>query len=455
MEGDASMHGETTLLDELGIAHAVLRLVRDGAGEVRRASLLACSRAFSDQTSLTTHTGDRFLREAFGVGARTALAQFVDAARGATHVLSHYYTSSNRWFACYCRPSGDDCLTVVLIDVTGYRSDSALGLQREQAYRSFIEHLPMIAILRVTAPQPVSLFSAGSFREITGYGPEKGSSPESWLEIVHPDDRENVRREALMLVSEPQHESEMEYRIVRRDGNVRWVRSYERQFTSDDGTMQIVQGLILDVTDRKRKEEELREANDRIQEQNQLLGRLARTDALTGLLNRRAMQEQLERELRLLSRGRAGFSILLVDLDDFKGVNDRYGHRAGDRVLIHLAETLERHLRGSDVRSRWGGEEFMVLFTETSGEAALNVADKLRIWFAEHPTEVDGQTLPVTFTGGLVEATAKDTVDALFARADAALYQGKNAGRNRIVGILTTGATIEAPDPARGRRRPV
>lgn len=439
----ASAQSDAGLLDRLGIAHGVLRVVRDEAGVARRVALLDCNESFVEQTSLTVDVGDRFLREAFGVGARTALAQLAEAAQGNTSVLSHYYTSSSRWFACYCRPSCADQLTVVLIDVTGYRSDSTLGLQREQAYRSFIEHLPMIAILRVTAPQPVSLFSAGSFREMTGYGPEQGSSPEAWLEIVHPDDRGTVRDAAERLVSQPLYDSETDYRIVRRDGETRWVRSYDRHFTSDDGTMQIVQGLIVDITERKRQEEELQEANDRIQEQNQLLERLARTDALTGLLNRRAMQEQLERELRLLSRGRGRFSVLLIDLDDFKGVNDRHGHRAGDRVLVHLAETLESQLRASDVCARWGGEEFMVLFTGTSGDAALNVSTKLRLWFAEHPAEVDHQSLPVTFTGGLVEAMDGDTVDALFARADAALYQGKNAGRDRIVGIMSSGSTVE------------
>ncbi|MFW6288682.1 MAG: GGDEF domain-containing protein, partial [Spirochaetota bacterium] len=165
--------------------------------------------------------------------------------------------------------------------------------------------------------------------------------------------------------------------------------------------------------------------------------RLARTDVLTGLLNRRAMQEQLERELRLLSRGRGAFSVLLIDLDDFKSVNDVHGHRAGDRVLMHLSETLGEHLRASDVRARWGGEEFMVLFSGTGIDAAKRVAAKLLSWFREHPTLIDGAPLPVTFTGGLVEAVEDDTVDTLFARADKALYQGKNSGRNRIVELTS------------------
>lgn len=429
------------LLDELGIAHVTVRLIRDETGEVRRARIEQCNRAYTHQTALSAGVGEGFLREAFGVAAPAALEQLVDAHRAEGLTFAQYYRSSSRWFSCYTRTIDDTLLELVLVDVTAHRSDSAFMQAREQAYRSFIEHLPMIAILRIVAPTPVSLFTAGSFREITGYGPEQGSTPEAWLTIVHPDDRERVAAHLERLYAESNHDSENEYRIVRRDGRMRWVRSYDRHFTADDGSMSIVQSLIVDVTDRKLQEEALQEANDRIQEQNRMLSRLARTDALTGLLNRRAMQEQLERELRLMSRGRGAFSVLLIDLDDFKGVNDRFGHRAGDRVLVHLAETLGQHLRASDLQARWGGEEFLVLFTGTPGQAAIHVADKLRAWFADHPATVDGIEVPVTFTGGLVDTAADDTVDTLFARADAALYQGKQTGRNRVVGILTSGET--------------
>ncbi len=437
------MGDDTELLDGLGIAQAVIRLERSRSGAPADATLVSCNRSFVEQTSVSRTIGTRFLQEAFGADSRQALAQFAEVATERPASFPAYYRSSSRWFSCFCRLTGDDLLALVLIDVTSFKSEPGFVQMREQAYRSFIEQLPMIAILRVISPQPILLFSAGAFRDITGYGPEQGGSIDAWLEIVHPEDVEMVREATIRLVSEPECNLELEYRIVRRDGRTRWVRSYDRHYTMDEGAVQIVQVLVVDITDRKQQEEALREANARIGEQNKLLARLARTDALTGMLNRRAMQEQLEREILLMSRGGGSFSILLIDLDDFKGVNDRYGHRAGDQVLIHLSRTLSGHLRVSDVQARWGGEEFMVLFSGTGGEAALNVANKLRILFADNPAIVDGQKLTVTFTGGLVEATEQDTVDTLFVRADTALYQGKNAGRNRIVGILSSGATVE------------
>lgn len=432
-------------LNELGIGHAKIRLERDAAGAVVGARLEQCNDAFVAQTGVTVDVGDRYLEVAFGHGAADALRAIARVSDGGAAVFPQHYATSDRWFSCHGRVVCQDLVEIALLDVTDYRAESEMLMLRERAYRSFIEHLQMIAFLRVVSPEPKMLFTAGSFREITGYGPEQGISSEAWLEVVHPDDRDRVRAEADRLDSHPDYDEELEYRIVRRDGQVKWVRSYDRQFTSDDGTTQLVQGLIIDVTEQKRQEEALREANDRIQEQNRLLARLARTDALTGLLNRRAMQEQLERELRLFSRGRSAFSILLIDLDEFKEVNDRHGHRAGDRVLMHLAEALSDQLRASDVQSRWGGEEFMVLLTETDGEAALKVSRKLLDWFASHPTVIDGTQLRVTFTGGVTEAREGDTVDTVFSRADKALYQGKNGGRNRIVGLFADGEVAEAP----------
>ena len=437
------MDGISECLDGLGIAHAMIRLVRTRSGRVRGATLVSCNHAFVSQTSLAETVGAGYLESAFGPAAPQALAQLADVSPDAPSVFSTYYRSSARWFSSFCRLTADDLITIVLIDITSSRSDSGFVQMRERAYRSFIEQLPMIAILRVISPEPVLLFSAGAFREITGYGPDQGASIDAWLEIVHEDDVEMVRTSIARLVSDPECSLELEYRVVRRDRRIRWVRSYDRHYTTDDGSVQIVQMLILDITDRKQQEEKLREANERIGEQNRLLAQLARTDALTGMLNRRAMQEHLEREILLMSRGGACFSVLLIDLDDFKGVNDRYGHRAGDQVLIHLSTVLSRHLRVSDVQARWGGEEFMVLFSGTACEAALNVANKLRLRFAEHPAIIDGREISVTFTGGVVEAVEHDTVDTLFARADTALYQGKNAGRNRVVGMLPAGGTVE------------
>ncbi len=425
------MHATGAFLDQFEVSFARVEpeIVE---GECCGLKLVDCNKTFTAHSGVDPSIGADYAVRVFGADVPAALSLHESIVRDGGGVVPLRFERAARSFVAHCRVD-DGVIEIILVDVTSYQTEGEFTRLREQAYRSFIEHLPMIAFLRVISPQPVSLFTAGSFREITGYGPERGSSSEVWMELVHADDHERVIAAAERLYSGGNREQELEYRIVRADGEIRWVRSYDRQFTSDDGKLQLVQGLILDITDERIHQEELQRANDHIQEQNRMLARLARTDPLTGLLNRRAMQEQLQREIRMIGRGRRVFSILLLDLDHFKAVNDKYGHRAGDRVLLNLASVLSEQVRGSDIQSRWGGEEFMVLFSGTGIADARRVSEKLLDWFSSHSTVLDDDEIFVTFTGGLVEARDGDTVDTLFARADRALYQGKADGRNRIV----------------------
>jgi diguanylate cyclase (GGDEF)-like protein len=138
--------------------------------------------------------------------------------------------------------------------------------------------------------------------------------------------------------------------------------------------------------------------------------------------------------IRLENLARYGweFGLLVVDIDLFKAVNDRYGHAFGDAVLIGVAHTLEGAVRAGDVVARWGGEEFAVL-VEASDSAGLNeTAERVRILVAQSEVRHDGLTLPVQVSVGGSLASPTDTPESLFGRADAALYTAKNQGRNRI-----------------------
>lgn len=157
----------------------------------------------------------------------------------------------------------------------------------------------------------------------------------------------------------------------------------------------------------------------------------ALTDALTGLPNRRLLDTALEGRLENLSRYGWQFGLLIVDIDHFKAVNDEYGHAFGDSVLVTVAETLRGAVRAGDVLARWGGEEFAVL-VESSDERGLEeAAERLRVLVARSETRAGGTTTTVFVSVGGALATTEDSADTLFARADKALYQAKNDGRNR------------------------
>ncbi len=157
----------------------------------------------------------------------------------------------------------------------------------------------------------------------------------------------------------------------------------------------------------------------------------ARTDPLTGLANRRALDEELERRIAQWQRRGTVLSLLLVDVDHFKRFNDRHGHQAGDEMLCLVAQTLRDTLREMDVVTRYGGEEFAAVLPETNLTEATRAAERVRQAVANTVVACDGEELHNTVSVGIAQATETDDAVSLIGRADDALYAAKEAGRNR------------------------
>jgi len=160
--------------------------------------------------------------------------------------------------------------------------------------------------------------------------------------------------------------------------------------------------------------------------------RLATHDDLTGLVNRRHMQELLENERMRLERSEQDWCVALIDLDHFKSVNDAHGHAIGDEVLRALGRHAHAMIRRTDVLARWGGEEFVLLLPNTPIAMAANSLERLREHLRAHPLVVQGMELPVSFSAGLTEHQRGETVAQTLERADKLCYQAKTLGRNRI-----------------------
>ena len=163
------------------------------------------------------------------------------------------------------------------------------------------------------------------------------------------------------------------------------------------------------------------------------LAHLANTDELTQLANRRRLTEAIEHELMRFTRYGHPFSIIAFDIDHFKAVNDRFGHRGGDECLVALAARITRILRQVDTLGRWGGEEFIVILPETRFEETIKKADSLCSHVAATP--IVGEHA-VTISCGVTSAMRGDTTETLVRRADVALYAAKRNGRNRAEGVL-------------------
>lgn len=162
------------------------------------------------------------------------------------------------------------------------------------------------------------------------------------------------------------------------------------------------------------------------------LEEMATTDKLTGLANRQACELFAEQAVKLARRNQEPLSAILIDIDHFKQVNDRYGHLAGDAVIKHLAETIQGCLRESDFLCRWGGEEYLLLMKGCDLNRAQIIAEHIRTTVKETPIDHAGQSIPITVSLGVAEHRDEESNTLMFGRADQALYRAKESGRDRV-----------------------
>lgn len=204
---------------------------------------------------------------------------------------------------------------------------------------------------------------------------------------------------------------------MRKNGELIWLTWSNRPILNDKGELAEILSVGHDISQRKELEAELR--------------RLATTDPLTGIANRRRFLDKAPREVTRSQRYGRNLSVLMLDVDHFKSINDRYGHAVGDQVLCRLVEVCTEELREHDVIGRLGGEEFAILLPETELETARAVAERLRQNIER--TTVDGQSFHFTVSFGVAQVKgSEETAEEVIRRADEALYRAKQKGRNRV-----------------------
>ena len=250
---------------------------------------------------------------------------------------------------------------------------------------------------------------------------EMQQTTKQWTDFVHPDDREFAWTSINNVLEGRTTSHKLEYRMLHKDGSIRWILDQAKVMERDEhGRAVRMCGTHTDVTDRKALEEELI--------------RQAHIDYLTGVNNRRYFMERAEQELRRANRSGSQLSIFMLDIDHFKRINDRYGHKVGDLVLKMLAEVCQSALRDIDILARMGGEEFAVLLPETESSLAIEVARRLQDFINKASLPLEGNiTIKIQVSIGVASMTSPhDNMDILLHRADTALYEAKNTGRNRI-----------------------
>lgn len=304
---------------------------------------------------------------------------------------------------------------------------------KESLVRRILDNIPMAVAFTTCEAEYKALYLNEQFVRLFGYNRDELPTLDRWFTLAYPDEqyRANRHRDWQSVLA-----------ATRRQPG--WLDQSEVAVTCKQGrVLDVLFGAVLvddllviscvDITELKRREQELAQSRDTIIAVNRELEHLATTDALTGTSNRRHFNEILSLQIAQARRHGVPLSLLLLDVDHFKSINDNHGHQRGDQVLIEFGERLQRNLRTGDRLARWGGEEFVVLLPYCDASAALKRAEALRALIAAEPFTGVGR---LTTSIGVAELEPEETVEQWFKRVDEALYEAKSAGRNavRLVG---------------------
>ena len=259
-----------------------------------------------------------------------------------------------------------------------------------------------------------------SVEKLLGYTPlEFMEAKITYAECIHPDDLPHVIEEVNEAIEKRLYFFTHDpYRVITKDGKTKWIHDNTVIVRDEEGEVINFVGYLNDIT--------------AIKEQELKLQTLSITDSLTQINNRLYIDKVLQKQHYRLLRNDERCSLILLDIDHFKEINDKYGHLVGDKVLKELTKLIRTHLRESDVFGRWGGEEFMIIAPHTSKEEAKIMAEKLRKLIESHTFE-DVGSLTVSF--GVTECQKEHSLHTAIQTADKALYISKEQGRNKVTAL--------------------
>jgi diguanylate cyclase (GGDEF)-like protein/PAS domain S-box-containing protein len=299
-------------------------------------------------------------------------------------------------------------------------------------YRTLVEQLPLVVYVDALDAMSSNIFTSAQVEPLLGYTVSEWLSETNlFARTLHPDDRDRVLA-AHASTHETKEPLSVEYRLIAKDGHVVWIRDEGVVVFDEAGRPLYLQGYLLDITSEREAQEQLRQ--------------MALYDTLTGLANRAFFHEQLKQMVSIRKAPVQQTAVLFLDLNEFKNVNDRWGHDVGDKVLATLGTRLNAELRTGDVAARLGGDEFAVVIPliEEPSEA-VRVTERL-LEAISAPIELDHAQLTVTASIGI---SVGDDVQTLLQQADAAMYRAK---AQQELGYAFFESALDAAAVQRSRR---
>jgi diguanylate cyclase (GGDEF)-like protein/PAS domain S-box-containing protein len=287
----------------------------------------------------------------------------------------------------------------------------------EARYRSLVENLPAVVYTAEFGQAGEWSYVSPQVADLLGFTPEEWlADPQLWFNQIDSSDRHAAleKEEACRTSGEP---LESEYRMRTRTGQTVWIRDEATVVRDDDGRALFLQGVLVDITRRKTLESQLQHQSFH--------------DALTGLANRALFLDRVDHAIARHGRSRRPISVLVLDVDDFKIVNESLGHAAGDALLVEIASRLRNCLRPGDTIARMGGDEFAVLLEDILATDATVVAERVMIAL-DQPLTLLGRRVGARASIGIADSIEGDSAVELLRKADAAMYGAKASGKHRV-----------------------
>lgn len=311
-------------------------------------------------------------------------------------------------------------------------------LRKDWSVLDFLDAASLDGLWYWNVEKPDEEWLSPKFWRVLGYDPAtKKHRSSEWQGLIFPEDRKLALANFKAHCENPDHPYDQLVRYRHANGSTVWVRCRGLAIRNAEGKAIRMLGAHNEVTSLKRAEAELREQARALRKANAELARLATRDGLTDLYNRRAFDDHLEWSLADVIRTGEPLSMVLLDLDDFKQINDTLGHPEGDAVLEAVAAELQASVRGNDFPARYGGEEFSVIFPRTDREASLVVAEKFRAGIGRERPGRPRVTASIGISTLTVDTNAegnavKPLAERMLVEADRALFTAKRSGGNRV-----------------------
>jgi diguanylate cyclase (GGDEF)-like protein/PAS domain S-box-containing protein len=302
-------------------------------------------------------------------------------------------------------------------DVTQLHAVEAELQQSEERYRLIVENA--WDVVWTTAVDGTVTYVSPTIERLRGVTVEE-TMTQSLDQFYPPDSADSIRKYFRRVLDAAENGTELppfrlEHEFFHKNGSRIAAEMQVIPHLDEDGRVLEILGVTRDITERKVFEAELR--------------RLAVTDPVTGVWNRRHGEDLLSADLSAAHGDGQSLSLLMLDVDNFKAINDTRGHQSGDRVLVEIGRRLVAVCRDTDTVARWGGEEFVILLRDCTLQAGVQIAENIRATIADTPF-IDAGVVTVSI--GVAEATCHDDLTSWVARADEALYEAKGSGRNTV-----------------------